>query len=75
MKRFVGVIGTRRALCFGIVATALFLGLAAPAPAQMKEGTLSGTFTAVGMAKATTTGKERLVLDVPLLPAAAVVRR
>jgi hypothetical protein len=35
--------------------------LAAPASAQLKEGTLSGTFAAFGTAKATTTGKERLV--------------
>jgi hypothetical protein len=61
MKLIVGVFGARRALRFGIT-TALFLGLAAPASAQMKEGTLSGTFAAFGTAKATTTGKERLVL-------------
>jgi hypothetical protein len=61
MKRFAGVGGTRRALWFGL-ATALVLGLAEPVSAQMQEGTLSGTFAAFGTVKATTAGKERLLL-------------
>ena len=61
MMRFVGAVGTQRAFWFGL-ATALVLGLAPPAAAQMNEGTVSGTFAAFGTVKTTATGKERLLL-------------
>jgi hypothetical protein len=44
------------------VAIALMLVLEGPASAQMNEGTLTGTLTAIGTVNATETGKERLVL-------------
>jgi hypothetical protein len=60
MKR-VGMPDLRRAFWFGLAA-ALVLLVVRPASAQMQEGTLSGTFAAFGTVKATTTGKERLLL-------------
>ena len=62
MKR-VGMPDLRRAFWFGLAA-ALVLLVVRPASAQMQEGTLSGTFAAFGTVKATTTGKERLVLAI-----------
>jgi hypothetical protein len=41
---------------------ALMLGIAAPALAQMKEGTFSGTYSAFGTYKAMPIGKERVLI-------------
>ena len=44
-----------------LVIAALALGIAAPALAQMKEGTFSGTYSSAGTYKGIPIGKERIV--------------
>jgi hypothetical protein len=44
-----------------LVIAALTLGIAAPALAQMKEGTFSGTYSSAGTYKGIAIGKERIV--------------
>jgi hypothetical protein len=47
-----------------LVIVAITLGISTPALAQMKEGTVSGTYSSYGTAKVTPIGKERLLVAI-----------
>jgi hypothetical protein len=61
MNGVASVVRARIVLYFGL-ATTIIVGLGQPAPGQVQEGTMSGSFAAFGTVKATATGKERLLL-------------